>query len=216
MKKILFLIFMIFLLSGCSATYHLTIDDEKFIEKLSVENVTIDTTEKIFLPTNYNVEESEAFNRKIKGIDYYNVKMKDNNYSLSYEFNSKEFSYSRILNSCYKKIEALYNDGDYIISTVGDFNCFEYYNDLDHVQVKITSHYKLVDTNADEIDGHNYIWNINKSQPDKGIYIELDTKTTKKSILETKELLYIGGVVLLIGLIAFIVIKAKVNKNNNI
>ena len=222
MKKILFLVFMIFLLSGCSAQYNLIIDNEEIIEKLNVENVTLKKSDKLLIPVKYNIDDPEAFEKKINGIDYYNVKKDEgkNNYQLNYKFSSYDFSDSRILNGCYDKVESLYNGSNYIISTIGSFTCFETYDKLEDIQIKITSHYKLVETNADKIEGNNYYWNINKSNIEKGIYIELDTSVIEDSLkdvnLNNKALICIIIALIIIAGIIAAFIKKIINKNNYI
>lgn len=183
MKKYL-LLFALLLLTGCSATYNLDIDSGNFTEKLDIDGASVNSISDLILPLDYDIDEYTIDDVKPGDEGFYGAKIKDNGYSLFHTFKYDDYVNSTILNSCYDKVDAKFNDDDFYISTVGKFSCFESYDDLDNVTIKIRSQYKLVSTNADKVDGFNYIWNISRNDTDKGIYIELDTTNRKKSIMD--------------------------------
>lgn len=179
--KLLYLALLLFLLTGCSTEYNLTIANDSFIEELKVNNVKIDNINDLILPLNYDVDEYDIDKVKPGDDGFYNAKLDKNSYSLFNTFNYNSFLKSTLLNSCYDKVDVVKYNKKIYISTVGDFKCYNNYK-VDDVKVNIISKYKLVDTNADSIKNNVYSWNINKDNLDKGIYIEfvLPKKSEKK------------------------------------
>jgi len=65
---------------------------------------------------------------------------------------------------------------------------FDEYSDLDSINVTIHSKYELLETNADEINGFNYTWIIDKDNAyQKNIYLSLNTDKRSRSFFEFLE-----------------------------
>lgn len=218
MRRNILMILFVLLLSGCSANYNLTIDKNVFKEELFVDGVSINDKKSLVLPIEYDVDEYDVDEVKNGDEGFYKYKIGNNNFSLSYSFNNDNFSYSKLLNSCYKKVFAGYIDNYYMITTTGSFSCFDNYSELDNVKVVIKSQYKLVNSNADSIEGFNYIWNIDRNNLDNGIFLQLDTSSRKKSIFEllggNSIYIFIFQFILILILFVFFLFIRNVNKDD--
>ena len=170
-KNILYLALLLFLLTGCSAEYNLTIANDSYKEELNVDNVKIDNISDLILPLDYEIDEYDIDMVKPGDDGFYSAKLDKNGYSLFHTFNYNSFIKSTLLNSCYDRVDVVKNSKKIYISTVGSFRCYDNYK-VDDIKVNVISKYKLVDTNADSIKNNVYSWNINRDNLDKGIYIE--------------------------------------------
>ena len=212
-KRIICCIVLIIFCSGCTANYNLKIDNDSIIEELEIIGIDNSNFNANNIPINYEYDDSSVFETKQKDIEYYSIKKKDNNeVEYTYKYDYDNFAYSTFLHRCYSDVDA-YTEGDrFIISTTGDFNCFKSYEDLSNIKINIYSQYKLVDTNANQKDGFNYIWNINENNISDGIYLELDltkrNNTLQEDIIDSKffgTLLFIG--ITIVGAIFYLIFK---------
>jgi len=105
------------------------------------------------------------------------------------------------------------------VLTSKTFNCFEHYKDLDKVTVMIKSNHKLIETNADKVDGYKYYWTIEKeTKDDEKILLKLDSN---KFVFNyegsfVKKVLTIVGIIAIISLIGFITYKYFTKRSNKV
>jgi hypothetical protein len=202
MKKKIIFVFVLLLLTGCSANYNLTIDEKGYAEKLTVNGVDTSELGKLMIPLDYEVD--EYFGDGSSSDSVYDVKVGEDSFSLSHRFNYSDFLRSTLLNACYDQVDVKRNGKNIYISTVGDFNCFDSY-DVDSVKVSITSKYKFVDSNCDSVNDNTYVWNIDRYNISKGIYIEFVVPEKKGFNINSKEGLYVflifTALILLLGVI---------------
>ncbi len=191
--KYCFLIVCLMLLSGCSIDYHLDIDKNLYFDESVVMNASSDAdisaimSYNEFLPIDREADDPFVFKNKIDGIKYYKMeKSKDNSkMRFSYKFDDQLFNKSLIVNSCYKYITSMKVDNNLILSTSREFLGFDVYDNLDEVKVTLSSTYKLNETNADEVEGHNYIWYITRENANnKYLYLSLDTSVRNLTLWE--------------------------------
>ncbi|MCM1370355.1 MAG: hypothetical protein NC181_00480 [Clostridium sp.] len=170
MKKFL-IVLSLLLFTGCTAEYNININDS-IKESIILNNIPID------LYSDYNKRTFLAFQSDIKNIpdyatqeDYkkfelYNIEdtSKGNIKSLKlmYDFNLENFNDSGAVNTCYDTVNILTNDNVVTISTTNNFNCFNYYDELDSIKINITTDYKVIQTNSDKKSGKTYTWEIDK------------------------------------------------------
>ena len=100
MKKI-FLLSLIFILTGCSIDYNLTLDEE-----LATENIKINSQDFYTFPTPAynNVQGSSETDEKIPGVEYYDMNFNTDYSTASYKFPLNNFKSSRAVNTCYKAL----------------------------------------------------------------------------------------------------------------
>jgi len=183
MKKNILLITMLIFLTGCSVNYNL-----KFNKDTIEENITINV-ENDQEKQNTKYFENRDFYAIIDAkteSQYKKEKDKNSNYNFSYEYSLKDFKNSRFT-SCYDAYTLTDNDGIISLNTSKKFKCLTYdYNNIDNLTINITTDYKVVETNADEVEGNTYKWNINKNNSENKP-IKFSYNVNKKRIIILSE-----------------------------
>ena len=236
--KLISLLLLLFLVSGCSATYVLDIKSGEVNESLYINNYDKETwdsyKERINIAaggavaTNYLEDEPEV-NEKTEGINYYNIKRIEHldNVGVSYQniFNKEEYKNSNIIFMNTSDFDYSYN-ADKIKINIKNIEAFKFHPDLKELTVKLTTNHEVLNTNANEIKDNTYFWYLNKNNiEEKTINIELSSKIVEKKLgfLEADEEGYfgkstlvviyyiIGIIILLVGIVVFMKVK-KSNK----
>lgn len=147
----------------------------------------------------------------------------------------QELNDFRSLNYCYEFANIINNDYEYIISTSFKNHCFETYLLLDKVNINITTDMKVTSNNADHVRGNTYTWTITRGNyNNKSISLAMQSineykqdknkeeiddkieKDNKKKSQENDYIMYIFyGILLLIVVIGYFIIKKIKNKNEN-
>ena len=243
MKKIIYLILMLFLITGCDATYNLTLENNNFTENLEITNSDKKTwninnpsnkdirnqTLNSALATDYR-EEIPEVNTKVKGIKYYDIKKIDteNTLGISYEsnFTLYEYQYSTIVNTNAKSFNYQNNKDGIIINIKKPLDAFNLYPELKNLTIKFKTNHQVIKNTADDIVDDVYYFYLNKNNyQDKKIIIELsnDYKTTSNDALEPDEdgyfnkstLILVYSLIGIIILIFGVIVYIKVRKYNN-
>ena len=181
-KFVLIFIF-VFILTGCNRDNNIEI-----IENNSVKyNLNIDKTFKENIIFSFKNDEVEIANDEV-GDDYvsikdhiinnninslyyednafYNKKVKKNknstNIELSYEYTEEEFTYPKLIMSCFENYEIVSKDDYFEINLFGKFSCL---SDMDKIDINIITNYNVEDTNGEKLD-NKYHWIINKENYD--------------------------------------------------
>ena len=217
MKKF-FLILLCLLLTGCSAEYRLTYDDDEFTEDI---NVIIDKNN-----SNFNILKKELINKKIyafankQEIGYYDSSHKDlansfiMNYNYTYDFTS--FRKSRVLKECFELASLTKDEENYYILSKGNFKCLNFNNiNVEELKIVFETKHKVIKNNADNVKGNKYIWNFSKDNYKKNIEIvfsreEKDEKVTTEQII----LFSIIGIIS-IGFLIFIIYNLFIAYKHN-
>lgn len=213
MKKLFILICLTFLLAGCTADYQVKIKNGKIYEKL----VLIETDKSIFdVPTDSGWTVRETFDVLKEKDEFskqnYTVKSLDNSDRLGIEYKSNEFNSminSSILNQCYTNFSVSEENNIITIDTGDQFDCYNYYKNLNSVRVELTTNHKVYSSNADEVKNNKYIWSISESG-NKRITISYSKDPVKNNTLN---IVVILSVLILVSVISYYVIKK--NKINN-
>lgn len=245
-KKIFLIIITTLLLCGCEAKYTLNINSNGIKDELSLKgNGRIQSYEDIpseselqntIEVSNIIVDKRKKDNSEYidinqdlyKGLDVYNKnfkKLEEGYYELDFNYQFKTISEYR--NS---ELTELLSDQNFcendektltINSSCNNWYVFKRYNQLDIIYFKIVTDYKVIQNNADTVNGNEYTWVIRKDNYGiKDIIIKLDTtkKITDNQRLSSDEsnkvinkiLIAIGGIVA----IGAIIIGIKVLKSN--
>ena len=237
MKKMVMLLIFAFLITGCNINYELNIDRQlNLLENITMNATTDEDIQKIlkfnqYVPVNIEFDDPVIFKEKKDGVEYYSINRKSDNSQLkfSYSYDVNQFNYNMIARSCYQYVTVM-NQKDkktkkteLLLSTSKKFLCFDKYDNLDDVSITITSKYKLKETNADVVEKHKYIWNINKANANnKYIYLSLDT--TKRDLTlwekiqegEYTNIFTISILLFIVGVIIYIFLKKKGDRKNKI
>lgn len=217
--KIIFLTLIIFIITGCSAEYTLTIDKDKFSETINIlekESIVSENIEKQgFSDTvanslaNFEGIRSDLNRKKIIENDKVGYQ-----YNYDYEIKSYSMTPSPVA-ECYDSFEIKNSTNEIEIKTSNQFLCYNNYPMIDEFKVTINSNYKLIESNADFIENGKYTWNINYDEiTNKPIYIKLEKKIDNSIKKEGSNLVlnFIKLVILvaiLVGIIIFIKKKTK-------
>lgn len=246
-KKIFLIILTTLLLCGCEAKYTLNINSNGIKDELSLKgNGRIQSYEDIPTETelqntikvsNILVDKRDKDSSEYTDIDpdlYKDLKVYNKNYKkldegyyeldFNYQFkNMTEYTYSELT-------ELLGNQNYYennektltINSSCNDWYVFKRYNQLNIIYFKIVTDYKVIQNNADVVNGNEYTWIIRKENyGSKGITIKLDKtkKITDNQRLSSTEsnkvinqVLIAIGAILAIGALIFGIKVLKSNK----
>lgn len=227
MKKNLILLFIVFLLSGCTVDYQLTIDKDG---KVSEDTRAMEDKE-------FFKEYSKSSIGRVVGflIDPYSEELNKNNYNtntiinsdtgganLSKQYDSVEdYSKNTKLVSQFSDKVIYKEDGSKVtLSVKGKLSDQEQNQDkfpIDSATIIIELPFEVTENNADKIVGRKYVWNL-ESGKEKEIKIVYNKNKIAKDN-ENNIVIYvlIGAVVLIIiGIIAVFNIKSKREEMNKI
>lgn len=220
--KIIIVIFICFVLTGCTFKYDLEIYNDEYIED---GNIPINNSEiyddNIFLSIErkagkymFNTDPLITQKRKVYKKDDYSGAILTNKYYSIDDYRGNSFA----LKMCYDSFNVTEaNDLIHIFSSEG-FKCFDTYDELDEVVIHIKSNHKMESTNADEVDGYNYYWYINKENSNVSqIQINLykDKYVFNYNNIVTKIIIGIG-ILAFLAFIVIIIFRKKASNTNKI
>ena len=162
-NKILILIVLSLLISGCDVKYNINIRGKNISEEIILPNVD-NYTEDTFT-NNYYYD--------INGNKKYDVKIDEDKIVL---YNKKTklstLATNNLYDFCFSKIDSFEEDGYYHFRTSSDFNCMVYeFIPVDKITIVLNTFNKVSNHNADEVKFGKYIWNIDKDNyKNKQIY----------------------------------------------
>lgn len=216
--KIVLLIVILLSLTGCSFEYNIKIDTNT----ISEENIVyIPNTDK----NNIKLEVEKLVSKytgptNSLGMYKQSVIENNNNFGMSYKKTYdtlNDYNNSLSFSICYDNYKLIKEKDKIVISTSKRFNCFNKYSELDDVTINIDSSLEVESSNADEVNGNIYTWNINKSNADNkpiNIVLKPNTEQKEKQRQLSVVLLVIAAFILL-GIIVFL-IRSKGKRKNKI
>lgn len=244
MKKKLILLIVLFLLTGCSATYDIEIYNDTVKEKLefidtnpsnwdneaqyglTYRELVVSSHEYPYPVFNSTiVDENDTI--KLDGIEYYdNTLISDSNrlgQKLEYnKFTIDNFNDSSIVKKCYQYFNVIEEDDEIILSTSLRNMCFDEYVMLNTITVNLETNHKVVSSNADSINGYHYTWNLSREEKDDAailITIKKDEYVFNYKNEFLKKILYTVcfiGIILGVGIIIYLYFKKKSSSLNEI
>lgn len=226
--KLLILLAFVFLVSGCSVKYNLTINEDSSINE---EVIASENTNRLEAKTRLKGE--QAFNY------LYNMfKRHDEDINTNYSTkNAITYGTARVIHKdiydfaskfssdIFERVEVLKNDDEITITTTqkdklgsGSVTSYVY----DDIEINISIPFKVIENNADSISKNTYTWNIKKNEKEKIIKIvyrdnefpnQANIKINNNKYNLKYEYFIIGGIVLIIlSIVIYVFIKGK--KNN--
>lgn len=183
--KYLFLLLLMFFLSGCTVQYDLTIDEQgNFLEKTIFQAENLDESVAIQdnswpIKVDYNDPDVGENPEKIEGVDYYDdtVLIHDGYYrrQLTYQHTINTLKNSNVIQSCFEHFYVNENASSITLSTSSEFLCMNEFSNLNLVQVRIHLPHKVLSSNADVMDGNQYLWNITRDNyQEKGFILNFE------------------------------------------
>lgn len=190
--KILGMLIIIFILTGCSATYNLNISENAISESLSLimNNNEFDTFMEnnnnkyvnMYFDDSNNIA-SEGVTLPLEGVKYYDCSIDDNlkEVTFSGQFKYNDFSRSTILKTGFNDVEFIVRNNEMHISTSEGFSFLN--ENLNSVKIVISSDFEVMSSNADKIESENLIWFIDRTNYSTK-KIKVDYKLVKSSLIE--------------------------------
>lgn len=229
MKKWLLIICLAFLMTGCDVNYNIIIDENTFDENIVLSFPKSNTSydDVSFYPDNkvpvYPTEEDKKFyNSKIvEGVNSYDLI-----YSYSHDFYSLKNSY--FINNCFHDMMITESDNQIIINSGDGFACFIGDDGLraDSMKININTKLKVIENNADSVNGDTYTWIINENNYlGKEIYFKVERNNKSGGLTTLKEniikedgasslTIVIVLSIMIIGGLIYLFVRYKKNKNN--
>ena len=216
--KIVLLIVILLSLTGCSFEYNMKIDTNT----ISEENI-------VYIPNTDKNDIKQEVEKLVSrytgptnslGMYKQSVIEDNNNFGMPYKKNYdtlNDYNNSLSFSICYDNYKLIKEKDKIVISTSKRFNCFNKYSELDDVTINIDSSLEVESSNADEVNGNIYTWNINKSNADNkpiNIVLKPNTEQKEKQRQLSVVLLVIAAFILL-GIIVFL-IRSKGKRKNKI
>ena len=216
--KYVFILLLVFLLSGCDATYKLTIDGDKKIE----ESIILEEKYNLLLtfsnnPTNYMNEQLKSLKESSK-YDLYDMETytKDSKGygSANRKYNNLDDykNNSTVTSELFSKI-SFEQVGDIMSLTMKPVENLEYFMDadeynslLDNLNIEINLPYKVVDTNGKKIEDNTYKWSFKKDQSLSEINLSFDLSKNLNNKIPLSIIIIIGSasVLLIVGFYVYI------------
>lgn len=217
MKKVLIILFCLFVLTGCSKVeYSLVVTNDNKVH------------EEIIIPYNNTKQNEKKIDDMLKVRQvayhlastskdyYYNVNVDKSNkqkllLTYSYDYDTNNIINSEAINACFYKKDIIKANKKFIVKTE-NISCLrdEYQQLVDEVTVSIEvpENYKNIKNNADKVVGNKYIWYFNNDNYESH-FIDLEmniveTKTQKKQFDSIWIFLTIGTVIILVILLIFL------------
>lgn len=203
MKKIISLILMLVLLTGCEATYNLQIDGDDISENINIYTTDManintpmsdygdlslkelfDMQQDSFYTVYYNDESYNPYEEeKQSNVKYYNQEAISTNsrygMNYTYKFTSDDIVRSRAINTCYNTFTVNKSNNIYSLSTNNLAKCFKNYTLLDRLTINIKTSNRVMVQNADSVNNDTYTWIITKDNyNNKSIRLSYTTSNT--------------------------------------
>lgn len=216
MKKLILMFLAIFLLTGCSNTISFDFNDN--IDAKVDLSFTL-SEYKAYSAAKSNVfSDDEEARSSIDAIRFDNEAFDSNNsalfeekkfitdgnnYNASYEYTYtySNFLHNSVLNNCIEYFTVENDDESIYVSLKGNSSCGPF-------KLSIKAKDRMINNNAKNINGDEYIWNINATNND--VYFAISKTPNSSSSISVLYVIYF-----LIGIaLAFVAYMFKKKKNN--
>ena len=220
--KIFCLICCMFLLSGCSAEYNLTIKNSTMEEDI---NAIFDkATESELANRMEGIRRTAFYNYDTRENEYYDFTKRetDDNIILnySYQYTGNDLYKSEAASRCYYKRIVNVTDDVITINTDNQVACLYKDGDreIDSITVNIKTALTVLENNADKVNGNTYTWYINdKNYTNKPIYIKIEKERYQESFTsQVISIIVILIIVVIIGILIYFKALRRRKKNNKI
>lgn len=226
LKRMLF-IFVIFILSGCSVDYNLYVNEDKTI---SEKVIAQESTNKLESLTRTKGEQAityiyNMYKRDNEDINLSNQTSNDTTKVLATTYHNDIEDYAdKFTSDVVNKASVTKYNGvvTLLLNQSQKLNDDSYSLIYDTIKVNIHIPFKVVDHNADSVQGNTYTWNINKNSDLKNIKISYNEEQLKnKSVIKINNNIFninygiIAGSVIIVVVLLIVLIVYMNNKRHN-
>ena len=207
--KLLFLLFSIIFLTGCSGNYNIKINEDLSVDEdlyLTIENGpnVYNNTLKIFDDNNINTDNYSV----VLSGDEIVIEYKDNFSSIDDYILDSKIYHQLVDNISYNKTDNYIDIYTNQILKLKGNDEIGNTSDLDVIQVNITTPFKVVFDNSDISNDNTYTWTIDKNTINKKIMINFEPKL---SGFQYSRLIILLTFILVIGIFIYILFKRYKN-----
>ena len=196
--KILGIIVLAFLLTGCDVNYYGEISENSFKEKTTIipdsskketiQNKNLESYLESFvgtkIPSFYNADNYNGETESEKeGVEYYEINSYQNGIQAFYDFNLYNLHRSLAMKECFNEINVQKNENIYRINTNNYCKAFDKYSLLDQVTIELLVNYDVLYSNADEVKENHYYWYLDQNNY-KNKSISLSFNTVQEDLSE--------------------------------
>lgn len=230
--KILILILVMFMISGCTAEVNLEISADTIKESVDItayqdaiySKDILKTSFRDYIPIYASVVIVDAEDDlPVSSVLYYDKTETDlgNGYlfNYSYDFPIEDYSNARTIKNAFKSYDISVNNSDNTLLLSTDSEGILYFDDyevLDEVTINITTDYVVLENNADKVEDGVYTWVFTRdSEKSINILIDIEKSISEREADNTKNMTIIStilGIIVIILLFLFI----KTRKNNKL
>lgn len=195
--KLIILIFVIFVTSGCDVEYNLDVDSDIMKEKITffLDN----SSDNKNLINNLSSRKQEAYyDIDTNNSKYYEVtkdlKGDDNKLLLKYNYDYKDTTLqnSNAIGECFYNKSVIKDDKYITLNTSKGLTCIfrDGNRQIDNLTVNIKTQFSVEENNADKVSGDTYTWNINgKNYNNKSIYMKINYGVKSKNSSRNEKML---------------------------
>lgn len=218
--KLIILIFVIFVTSGCDVEYNLDIDNDIMKEKITffLDN----SSDNKNLINNLSSRKQEAYyDIDTNNSKYYevtkNLKGDDNNKLLlkyNYDYKDTTLQNSNAIGECFYNKSVIKDDKYITLNTSKGLTCIfrDGNRQIDNLTVNIKTQFSVEENNADKVSGDTYTWNINdKNYNNKSIYMKINYGAKSKNSSRNEKILLAFEI---FGTLLIIIILLIINNNH--
>ena len=149
MLKRVFLIAMLFIITGCGSKYEIEFTNNNTIKD------TISIFEDNNIVKNTTTKKEEEITDQIlefeRGYEHYKRELyateEVTGYKYTYEFKYEEYDALSQLRKCYEDLTLNVTDEEIVLETKGEFLCANYYKEMPYIDINIKSDYEIKSTN---------------------------------------------------------------------
>lgn len=172
MKKLIIFVSLLFVLTGCEATYNLDIDEDynEVVTSIPYNNEELREMEldQFNYPAYYDPLFFEEEYGYVEGVTRYNISFNDR---LEYRFKFNErYQDSNIANTASENFDVYYSDDNMKPSNIfasGFGIIFNEYSNLSKLTINIKFSGEVSSHNADYVNGNIYSWVVTKDNQDR-------------------------------------------------
>ena len=220
--KVFILICCMFLLSGCSIEYNLTVNESTMEEDI---NAIFDkATESELASRMEGIRRTAFYNYDTRENEYYDFTKRETNDNIilnyNYQYMGNDLYKSEAASRCYYKRIVSVTDNDITINTDNQVACLYKDGDreIEDITINIRTDLTVLENNADKVNGNVYSWNINdQNYTNKPIYIKIEKERYQEPFIsQFISIIVIIIVVVIIGILIYFKAIRKHRKNNKI
>lgn len=222
MKKYVYILMMLLLLSGCSTKYNLEISNKGIKEEIETKILDAEIPKRTKEEVNANIELDDPITPFIENDQYpfvdnkekkYIKEVKKNNGStnvtLKYNYSFDDYKNSRVYKECFAQKSFDYDKKSYLLQFSGKFYCM-YGNEI---EVNIKTNNKVNSHNADKVSGNTYTWIINNDNKDK---TNIKMNISNESAYTMPAVMIVLVIVFIILIIGGYTVFQKINNRDEI